>query len=120
MTLDELLSMSIGDKIINRENIWVLESIDRQYEPDITQFNFVMKVDTDYTFIIQVAYSWKDPVHFIYNYENPEYYMMLDPALKDTILYSKQEHIKLYRKKINDHYKDIFYYTNKIIELESE
>lgn len=120
MTLDELLSMSIGDRVINCNYIWKLENINRKYEPDTTLFDFVMVVDSDCKFTIQAKRSWKDPIHFIYDHENPEYFMLIDPKLEDTILYSKQEHIKMYRKKINDHYKDIFYYTNKIIQLESE
>lgn len=119
MTLDELLSMSIGDRVINCGNIWKLTSI-HHHDKECQTYYFNLTTDDDYKFSIQVNHNWKTKTTVYYDNENPEYYMMLDPALKDTILYSKQEHIKMYRKKINDHYKDIFYYTNKIIELESE
>jgi hypothetical protein len=120
MQLEELISMNIGDRVFNCGNVWKLDSIDRKYEPDTTRFNFIMVVNSDYRFTIQLNRSWKTPIYFIYDYENIEYVNNLDPKLEDTTLYSKQEHIKIYRKKINDKYKEIFYYTNKIIELESE
>lgn len=119
MNLDELLSMNIGDRVINCNYIWKLTSI-TVHDKDCQTYNFNLTTDDEYCFRIQVNHNWNTKTTVYYDHENPEYYMMVDPELKDTILYSKQEHIKLYRKKINDHYKDIFYYTNKILELESE
>lgn len=119
MTLDELLSMNIGDKVINCDNIWKLTSVDH-HDKECQTYYFNLITDDNYCFRIQVNHNWETKTTFYYDHENPEYVMMLDPTLKDTILYSKQEHINLYRKTINDHYKDIFYYTNKIIELDSE
>lgn len=121
MNIDELISMNIGDKVINGGHVWILESVDRRHEPDTTLFYFCMVNAVEYKFSIQLTRSWKyNPIHFRYDCEDSELNQILDPYLKDTIIYSKQEHIKLYKEKISENYKKIFYYTNKIIELESE
>lgn len=119
MTLDELISMSIGDKIINCGNIWKLVSI-HEYHKNCSKYYFELDNGDEYSFSIQVNHDWKTKTTFIYNTHDSDYYNLLDESLNLTELYSKETHIKILEEKNKSHFESIEYNNKKIEALRNQ
>jgi hypothetical protein len=120
MNLDELISMNIGDRVINSGNIWNLTMITYS-DKDFTTYYFRLASGEEYTFRIQVAHNWKTKTSFFYDYEDANYCNMLDPFLEKTdiytTVYSKENHIKLLEEKKQYYFSEITAIDKQIEKL---
>lgn len=116
MTLDELLSMSIGDRVINCGNIWQLNSI-HHHDKNCSTYYFNLSADDDYKFRIQVNHDWETKTTFFYNHEDTEYYSLLSPFMKQTDIYNTENYIKVLDGKKQYYFSEIDYIDRQIEKL---